>query len=130
MVGESSVPRLGLEGGNELQPAEEALGLARGQIGDDRFARDSTLTFGHKETLRRGQIDIHAAAETDDPDPVTGDDRIALSDRSDDPPCDGSRDKNRADTKRILCLDCKALAFVIQWRIRRSGVAMFSRPVK
>src|SRR5262249_18644287 len=92
------------EMGHGLKPAEQAPGLVRVQIRDNRLACNGALTFLHEETLLGRQIDIHPAAETDDSDPLTGRNGVALADRSDNPPCDGSRDKNRADMKRVLCL--------------------------
>src|SRR5262245_42790693 len=104
--------------GHELNPAEEALGLARVKIRDDRLASDGPLAFYHEEALRERQVNFHPAAEPDDPDPVACHNSIALADSGHNPPCDGSRNENRADMKRVRRPDRKAMAFVIFRRPR------------
>src|SRR5262245_52325449 len=80
--------------------------------------------------MRGGQIDVDPAAKTDDPDPLAGRNAITLAGRSDNPPRNCARDKNRSDVKRVLGLDRKAMAFVLRRRLRRCGIAMLSWPVK
>src|SRR5262245_11568687 len=81
---------------NSLQP-RLALGLLRLEIGEHGFAADGALADGDKRLACGRQIDIHARAEANEANALSGPDALALVDEGDDAAGDEPGDLHDGD---------------------------------
>src|SRR4051812_39036915 len=110
-------------------PAAQPLGLARGEIGDDRLAGDGALSDHHERVDARRKINIDAAPEADEPDPPAGKKPLALRHEADDAPRDQARNLHDAELAAVIEDEGERLALVVLARFVEIGVEELARDI-
>src|SRR3989344_1696039 len=95
----------------------------------DGFARQRALAEQDLRRRARGQIDVDAAAESDQPDPLAGRDILPHADERQDAPRHQPGDLGKADAYPVAALDDEMLAFILLARLVEVGVEEFSRDI-